>query len=48
LSIVKGISAANSHEELRSYFVPWYDAIVETREGRRQADELTASLLKVI
>jgi hypothetical protein len=48
LSIVKAISASRTHEELRSYFNPWREAIIATREGRRQEEELTASLLKVI
>jgi len=48
LSIVKAASAANTHEELRKSFVPWYNAIIETGEGRRRAEELSSSLLKVI
>jgi hypothetical protein len=48
LSVVKAISASRTHEELRNYFTPWHEAIIETREGLRQADELTTSLLKVI
>lgn len=48
LSIVKAASAANTHEELRKSFLPWYNAIIETGEGRRRAEELSSSLLKVI
>jgi hypothetical protein len=48
LTMVTAISASKTHEELRSHFNSWHEAIIETREGRRQADELTASLLKVI
>jgi hypothetical protein len=48
LSIVKAASAANTHEELRNSFIPWYNAIIETGEGRRRAEELSSSLLKVI
>lgn len=48
LSIVTAASAANTHEELRKIFIPWYNAIVETGEGRRRAEELSSSLLKVI
>jgi hypothetical protein len=48
LSVVKAISDSRTHEELRSNFTPWLEAIIETREGRRQSEELTASLLKVI
>ncbi len=48
LSVITAISSATTHEEIRSYFTPWHEAIIGTREGRRQIDELTASLLKVI
>jgi hypothetical protein len=48
ISVVTAISAANTHEDLRKHFVPWFEAIDGTREGRRQAQELTTSLLKVI
>ena len=48
LSIVTAVSAANTHEELRKSFIPWYNAIVETGEGKRRAEELSSSLLKVI
>jgi hypothetical protein len=47
-SIVETASAANTHEELRKSFLPWYNAIIETGDGRRRAEELSASLLKVI
>jgi hypothetical protein len=48
LSIVTAASAATTHEELRKCFIPWYNAIVETGEGKRRAGELSSSLLKVI
>jgi hypothetical protein len=48
ISVVTAISAANTHEDLRKHFVPWFEAIDGTREGRRQAQELTTSLLKVL
>ena len=48
LSIVTAASGANTHEELRKCFIPWYNSIVETSEGRRRAEELSTSLLKVI
>lgn len=48
LSIVEAAFAANSHEELREQFGAWYQAIVETRAGRRRAEDLRAELLKVI
>lgn len=48
LHIVEAAHAAKSHEELREQFNPWYSAIVLTRAGRRQAEELRTMLLKVI
>ena len=48
ISIVTAASDAKTHEELRKCFIPWYNAIIETREGRRRAGELSSSLLKVI
>lgn len=48
LSIVKAVSAANTHQELRESFIPWYNAIIETGSGRRRAEELSELLLKVI
>ena len=48
LTIVTAASDARTHEELRKCFIPWYNAIIQTREGRRRAGELSASLLKVI
>ncbi len=48
LSIYEAVEAAKSHEALREQFAPWYNAIVETRDGRRRAEELRAQLLKVI
>ena len=48
LSIVEATFAARTHEEIREQFGPWYEAIVETRAGRRRAEELRQQLLKVI
>lgn len=48
LHIVEAAYAAKSHELLRLQFDPWFHAIVQTREGRRRAEELRAMLLKVI
>ncbi len=48
LSIYEAVQAARSHEELRRQFEPWYAAIINTRDGRRRAEELSANLLKVI
>lgn len=48
LSIVEAVFAAKTHEEMREQFAPWFNAIVETRLGRRRAEELRQELLKVI
>lgn len=48
LSIYEAVHAAKTHEELRAQFVPWYNAITLTRDGRRRAEDLCADLLKVI
>lgn len=48
LSIIEAAFAAKTHAELREQLGPWYNAIVETRTGRRRAEELRAELLKVI
>lgn len=48
LTIVERAFAATTHEELREQFGPWFNAIVETRDGRRRAEELRSQLLKVI
>lgn len=48
LHIVEAVYAAKSHEELRWQFDPWFNAIVQTREGRRRAEELREMLLRVI
>lgn len=48
LSIVEAVHAAKTHEEMRAQFMPWLEAIMETRSGRGRAAELRAELLKVI
>lgn len=48
LTIVEQAFAAKTHLELREQFGPWFNAIVETRTGRRRAEELRSQLLKVI
>jgi hypothetical protein len=48
LHIVEAAYAAKTHEELRFQFDPWFHAVVQTRDGRRRAEELRAMLLKVI
>ncbi len=47
-SLQYDIFNAGNHEKLRTYFDPWYNAIVKTIQGRRRAEELRAELLKVI
>lgn len=48
LNILEAAHAAKNHEELRLQFDPWFHAIVQTREGRRRAEELRGMLLRVI
>jgi hypothetical protein len=48
LHIVEAAFAATTHEALREQFDPWFHAIVQTRDGRRRAEELRTQLLKVI
>lgn len=48
LEIVERAFAAKTHYELRLLFDPWFHAIVQTREGKRRAEELRGMLLKVI
>ena len=48
LEIVEAAFSAKTHEELRWQFAPWFHAIVQTRDGKRRAEELRAQLLKVI
>jgi hypothetical protein len=48
LEIVERAFAAKSHEELRRQFDPWLHAVMQTRDGKRRAEELRGQLLKVI
>lgn len=48
IGIVEAAFMAETHAELREVFGPWSRAIVETRDGRRRAEELRAELLRVI
>lgn len=48
LSIIEAAFAATTYEQMREVFGPWYHAIVESRSGRRRAEELRAELLKII
>jgi hypothetical protein len=48
LSLIEKVSAVQSHVEMRSHFAPWINAITETRDGKRRADELRHALLQII
>lgn len=48
VSLMSEIYATRSHQDLREYFDRWYRAIVDTRLGRRRAEDLRADLLKVL
>jgi hypothetical protein len=48
VSLMSEIFATRSHQDLREYFDRWYHAIVDTRQGRRRAEDLRADLLKVL
>jgi hypothetical protein len=48
LEIVERAFAAKTHEELRLQFDPWLHAVMQTRDGKRRAEELRGQLLKVI
>lgn len=48
LSLVEKIDAAQSHAEMRGQFDNWMQAIIETRDGKRRADELRRALLEII
>lgn len=47
-SLLDRIEQASSHGELRNLFDEWYHAIVASRDGRRQAEDLRSKLLVVI
>jgi hypothetical protein len=48
ISLMSQINAAASHEELRAHFPGWYRMIVDSRSGRRRAEELRNDLLQVL
>lgn len=48
LSLLEKVDAAQSHAEMRAQFEHWMEAIIETRDGKRRADELRCALLKII
>lgn len=48
VTLMSTINSAKNHDELRLLFPDWYRHIVETRQGRRRAEELREELLKVV
>jgi hypothetical protein len=48
LTLLDKVSAVKSHEELRTHFDSWLNAITETRDGKHRADELRQALLQII
>ena len=48
VTLMSTINSAADHGELRVLFPDWYRHIVESRQGRRRAEELRARLLEVI
>ena len=47
-SLQDRVEAARSPAELRTLFDEWYHAIVSSRDGRREAEQLRSKLLEVI
>lgn len=47
-SLLERISAAGSLDDLRRCFPEWYQAIVMSRDGRREAEALRAKLLETV
>ena len=47
-SLLNRIDEAQGHEGLRALFDEWYHAMVMSREGRREAENLRSKLLQVI
>lgn len=48
IGLMEKIYVASNHLEMRDHFDAWYRAIIDTRDGRRRAEELRGDLLKVI
>ncbi len=48
VTLMSTINSAKNHDELRLLYPDWYRHIVDTRQGRRRAEELREQLLKVI
>ena len=47
-SLQDRVEAARSPADLRALFDEWYHAIVASRDGRREAEQLRSKLLEVI
>ena len=47
-SLQDRIAAARNQAEMRQLFDEWYHAIVSSRDGRREAEQLRSKLLEVI
>ncbi|NMG42723.1 hypothetical protein GPA22_03110 [Aromatoleum toluvorans] len=48
ISLMSNINSADSHEGLRDLYPEWYRLIVDSRSGRRRAEDLRNDLLKVL
>lgn len=48
VGLMTSIFESGSHEVLRIHFDAWFHAIMQTRDGKRRAEELRGQLLKVI
>lgn len=48
ITLQSDIAEAADHAALREHFDAWYRVIIDTRDGKRRAEELRANLLKVI
>jgi hypothetical protein len=47
-TLLDHIQNAQSHEDLRAVYSDWYYAVVSSRDGRREAENLRGKLLEVI
>ncbi|WP_415033546.1 MarR family transcriptional regulator [Azonexus sp.] len=47
-SLLQRITQAQTHEHLRALFDEWFHTLVNSREGRREAEALRGKLLQVI
>lgn len=48
ISLMSNINSTDSHEGLRELYPEWYRLIVDSRSGRRRAEDLRSDLLKVL